>query len=365
MKKSLVETPTRQNSVSEGTGMQAPPAGDYEQQRLSALRRYGILDTEREAAFDDLAKLAGYLCEAPISVINFIDQDRQWFKAEVGLGIRQTELDVSICAHAILQKDFFVVPDTLEDPRFANNPLVTGEPYLRFYAGALLETSDGYPLGTFCVLDYKPRQLTQEQIDLLSTLARQVMMQLELMHANILQAEMLEELEKARDALAKQAATDELTGLANRRAFDERLNQHIALVQRGAPPASLMMADLDFFKRINDQFGHYVGDEALRNFADLCREVFRATDVIGRWGGEEFVFLLPNTELDEAEKIAQRLHTQLAQNPLADAEEPVYVSASVGIVALDAQRSAAANLQLLDDTLYSAKAQGRSRTVLG
>lgn len=365
MKKSPTNILGSKDAAPEARGAQTSQPDNFEQRRLEALRRYRILDTEREAYFDDLTRLASYLCDAPISVINFIDQDRQWFKAEVGLGVRQTELDVSICAHAILQKDFFVVPDTLEDPRFANNPLVTGEPFLRFYAGALLETSDGYPLGTFCILDYKPRQLSGEQIEILSTLARQVMLQLELMHANTRQAEMLEELEQARDALARQAATDELTGLANRRAFDERLNQHIALLQRGAPQASLMMADLDFFKRVNDEFGHYVGDEALRNFADLCRFVFRATDVIGRWGGEEFVFLLPNTDMDEAEQIAQRLHSQLSEKPLADAEEPVYISASIGIVALDPERSAATNLQLLDDTLYRAKAQGRSCTVLG
>ncbi len=365
MKNSPIKTFTSQDSAPEVSDAPTSQADNFEQRRLGALRRYRILDTEREAAFDDLAKLACYLCDAPISVINFVDQDRQWFKAEVGVGIRQTELDVSICAHAILQKEFFVVPDTLKDPRFANNPLVTGEPHLRFYAGALLETSDGYPLGTFCVLDYKPRLLTKKQTEVLSTLARQVMLQLELIHANIQQAEMLEELEQARDALAKQASTDELTGLSNRRAFDERLNQHMALVQRGASPASLMMADLDFFKRVNDQFGHYVGDEALRNFADLCQEVFRATDVIGRWGGEEFVFLLPNTDMVEAEKVAQRLHARLAQSPLADAEQPVYISASIGIVALDQMGSAAANLQRLDDTLYRAKAQGRSCTVLG
>lgn len=359
------ETLILQSSSLEDVARKPPEADDFEQRRLMALRRYRILDTEREAAFDDLTKLASYLCDAPIALISFVDGDRQWFKSEVGLGVSQTKLDVSICAQAILQKDFFVVPDTLKDPRFANNPLVTGEPYVRFYAGALLETNDGYPLGTFCVLDYKPRLLTQEQTDVLSTLARQVVLQLELIHANIQQAEMLEELEQARDALAKQATTDELTGLSNRRAFDERLNQHMALVQRGAPPASLMMADLDFFKSVNDRFGHYVGDEALRNFADLCREVFRATDVIGRWGGEEFVFLLPNTDMAEAEKVAQRLHARLSQNPLAEAEQPIYISTSIGIAALDQTVSAAVNLQRLDDTLYRAKDQGRNCTVIG
>ena len=108
-----------------------------------------------------IVKVAAHVCGAPISVINLIDETRQWFKAEIGLGVRETPLDVSICAHAILQPGLFIVPDTLKDRRFACNPLVTGEPNLRFYAGALLETPEGLPLGTVCVLDYKPRELTE------------------------------------------------------------------------------------------------------------------------------------------------------------------------------------------------------------
>ena len=114
-----------------------------EAKRLAALRSYGILDTPLEQGFDDVVRIAAYVCNAPISVINLIDDDRQWFKAEIGLGVRETPLDVSICAHAILQPGLFVVPDTTKDPRFASNPLVTGEPNLRFYAGALLETQIG------------------------------------------------------------------------------------------------------------------------------------------------------------------------------------------------------------------------------
>jgi len=112
-----------------------------ENQRLAALHRYEILDTPREQEFDDIVAVVSAICETPISVINLIDEGRQWFKAEVGLGVRETPLPASICAHAILQRGLFVVPDTLEDVRFADNPLVTGDPGLRFYAGALLETS--------------------------------------------------------------------------------------------------------------------------------------------------------------------------------------------------------------------------------
>lgn len=153
-------------------------------QRLAALRSLGILDTPREAEFDDIVRVVSAICETPISVINLIDDNRQWFKAEVGLDVRETPLPASICAHAILQPDLFVVPDTLLDTRFSDNPLVTGEPRLRFYAGALLETREGLPLGTICVLDYKPRELNENQKDLLRLMASQIMKLFELRRAN-------------------------------------------------------------------------------------------------------------------------------------------------------------------------------------
>jgi two-component sensor histidine kinase len=155
-----------------------------EEFRLAALRQYGILDTPREADFDEIVRVASAICKVPISVINLIDSGRQWFKAEVGLGVRETPLDSSICAHAILQPGLFIVPDTTQDPRFSDNPLVTGDPHLRFYAGALLETPEGFPLGTVCVLDYKPRELDDTQKAFLSLMANQVMKLLELRRIN-------------------------------------------------------------------------------------------------------------------------------------------------------------------------------------
>jgi two-component sensor histidine kinase len=158
-----------------------------EEFRLAALRHYDILDTPREADFDEVVAAASAICQTPISVINLIDQGRQWFKAEVGLGVRETPLDSSICAHAILQPGLFIIPDTTKDPRFADNPLVTGDPHLRFYAGALLETPEGFPLGTVCVLDYKPRDLDEAQKSFLRLMANQVMKQLELRRINALE----------------------------------------------------------------------------------------------------------------------------------------------------------------------------------
>src|SRR6201992_1793989 len=151
-----------------------------EEYRLSALRNYGILDTPREIDFDEIVKVASAICGTPISVINLIDQGRQWSKAEVGLGVRETPIDNSICAHAILQPDLFIVPDTTLDHRFCDNTLVVGDPHLRFYAGALLETPEGFPLGTVCVLDYKPRELDETQKAFLRLMAHQVMKLIEL-----------------------------------------------------------------------------------------------------------------------------------------------------------------------------------------
>jgi PAS domain S-box-containing protein len=156
-----------------------------EADRLAALRAYEVLDTDTETAFDDIVALISRICETPIAVVNLIDEGRQWFKAEVGLGVRETPLDTSFCAHALLQQDGMVVPDATQDSRFECNPLVTGDSHLRFYAGALLKTEDGLPLGTLCVLDTqaRPTGLTDLQQQALSTLARQVMSQLELRRA--------------------------------------------------------------------------------------------------------------------------------------------------------------------------------------
>ena len=150
---------------------------DHEERRLAALARYDVMDTPREPAFDEVAALAAKLCDVPIAVVNLIGHGRQFFKAEVGLGVRETPLESSFCAKAILEEDFLLVPDATQDPRFDCNPLVVGEPHLRFYAGAILKTEEGLPIGTLCVLDHRPRQLTDVQQAALRVLARQVMAQ--------------------------------------------------------------------------------------------------------------------------------------------------------------------------------------------
>ena len=168
-----------------------------EQARLAALQRYQILDSDPEQAFDDLTMLASHICGTPIALITLLDADRQWFKARVGVSAHETARSVSFCTHAIKQREIYVVPDATQDTLFKENPFVVGEPGIRFYAGAPLVTPDGHALGTLCVVDQVPRQLTAEQTEALEALRRQAQDQLEL-RLNLMQLkEALVERERA------------------------------------------------------------------------------------------------------------------------------------------------------------------------
>lgn len=159
--------------------MQRPATPPDEAQRLQALRDLLVLDTEPEERFDSITAFCTAAFRVPIALVSLIDADRQWFKSRRGLDACETGRDISFCGHAILQDDPLVVPDALEDPRFADNPLVTREPKIRFYAGMPLRLSSGFRVGTLCLIDRKPRRLEHEDLVLLRDLARLVVRELE------------------------------------------------------------------------------------------------------------------------------------------------------------------------------------------
>jgi len=190
------------------------PVPENEAERLRTLRSYKILDTKPEERFDELAQLAALICGVPISLISLIDSDRQWFKSRFGLNIQETPRAQAFCTHAIMQPEMFVVPDATEDERFAHNPLVTGDPHVRFYAGAPLATRDGHLLGTLCVIDHEPHTLTQEQKTALEILARLVI-------ANI---ELQRDLRELKDALAARETVEGPSG-ESAASLDEIISQ--------------------------------------------------------------------------------------------------------------------------------------------
>ena len=199
------------------------PTIKKEAQRLKVLWQYDVLDTVPEEVFDDLTELAARICEAPVALISLIDEDRQWFKAKVGVTLSETSRDISFCAHAIKQTDLFIIPDATQDARFANNPLVISDPKIRFYAGAPLITPDGYALGSLCVIDQVPRELRAEQKQALRVLSRHVMTQLELRrHAK----------ELAEVHQAKEETSEELEQL---RAENAKLKRELEKLKKGKP----------------------------------------------------------------------------------------------------------------------------------
>lgn len=225
--------------------MQIAPFPANEKSRIARLRLLNILDTEPEERFDRLTRMAKRLFSVPIAQITLIDSNRQWFKSGATPSGPETSRDVSFCAHAILGETALQVPNALEDERFVDNPLVTGDPNIRFYAGYPLKVGE-HNLGTLCVIDDKPRVFTEEELALLKDLAEMAEQELESLQL---------------------ATTDHLTTLCNRLGFETLAEHTLRICRRMDKPATLLFFDLDRFKSINDQHGHAEGDRALKIFA--------------------------------------------------------------------------------------------------
>ncbi len=353
-----------------------PPLPANEPERLLELASYHILDTLPEQVYEDIVRLAAYICQTPMALVNLIDHDRQWSKARLGFTDSEVDRNVAFCSFAINNpEEVMVVTDATRDPRFANNPFVKGDPHIRFYAGAPLVSSNGYALGTVCVVDLQPHQLSDAQRDMLRILSRQVITLFELRRDLIALEQRLLEREQAYQALyaqieqltarlaetQHQALTDPLTGALNRRGFDQHLATEFERARRYQLPLSLLLIDVDHFKQFNDVCGHLAGDEALTMVAQLLNEGSRKFDLVARYGGEEFAVILPATGFEGMQVLAERLRRQVQQ--AAWPRRPVTISVGGASLTSTMQRSSDL-VEAADQALYAAKRNGRNCCVV-
>jgi diguanylate cyclase (GGDEF)-like protein/PAS domain S-box-containing protein len=444
----------------------------HERARLAALQKYAILDTLPEPVFDNIVRLARYVCNVPITAVSLIDEQRAWFKARIGIDILEMPKQHTLCMDAVKNPHVtLLVEDASRDPRYAANPLVKGPPYICFYAGIPLVDSDGMVLGCLCIIDHIPRKLDAEQLHSLRTLASKVVLHIEMAYRlkQLADSEArfgtfmdhtpalcfikdmqgryvyvnkacLERNEKSAEGiigkddfelwpyntakafrthdlqvmLTKKAAsviehivrgdgtinhwqvekfllgngdllggvavnisglketeeqiradqlrlealssTDPLTGLKNRRGLHKDFEREWASSIRYGTPLSILMMDLDHFKRVNDTLGHDAGDRVLKSVAVILKTDNRTSDLTARFGGEEFVVLLPNTEEEGAKTLAERFRQ--------DIEALGVTTVSIGVgVRTDTMTQPDDLLKAADKALYHAKQNGRNRVV--
>ncbi|MFC7051089.1 GGDEF domain-containing protein [Hansschlegelia quercus] len=317
------------------------PSAASEDARLGALLRYDVMDTPAEQSFDRITRLAQKMFRASFVTVSLLDGHRQWFKSKQGLSFSETPRSEAFCDVTIRQATPLVVPDARADPAYASLPLVTGEPFIRFYAGAPLRTPEGYILGALCVMDREPRSLSAEEIDMLVDLSDIVVGQLQ---------------------LRQLADTDPLTGALSRRAFRDLAARELSLSRRYRRELALLTFDLDYFKSINDTHGHAAGDDVLVRSVDACKAELRNSDSIARLGGEEFAVLLPHTGAAAARDVAERLRRALGAQSFGSGRGRFHISASFGVASTRAGASDLDNLlRRADEALYRAKAKGRDR----
>lgn len=294
--------------------MQAPQIPTNERQRLATLASLNVLDTPQEERFDRVTRLAQRLFDVPIVLVSLVDEGRQWFKSRQGLGADETPRDISFCGHAILDDEVLVVPDACEDARFAENPLVTGDPSIRFYAGVPLEAPDGHKLGTLCLIDRKARELSNEESAVLTDLGKLVEREL---------------------TVGLSATRDPTTGLLNRRGFVGVGSKAFAICQRLEQPMVLAYLHLEGLAAIHLDHSVSASDRALWEFAEHLREVFGPADVVARFESDEFVALIAGEQ--DASLALAALQTRIdARN--GDPLEPFQLRFTASATPLDLDR---------------------------
>jgi diguanylate cyclase (GGDEF)-like protein len=293
-----------------------------------------VLETPAKDRFERLTRLAKHMFDLPMAYVTLAADNPQWFQSSTGFNADPENMDNSFCSHTIHSSSTFLVPDASKDKRFANHPLVIGEPYIRFYMGRSLRHHNNTKLGTLCMVDTKPRQMSKQDLLTLDDLAE------------------LAEHELIASVLA---SIDDLTGLSNRRGFITLSKNILNVCARQNAPATIVLLDLNQFKAINDKFGHTEGDRALIKFSRYMTNTFRDSDILGRIGGDEFAVLLTNATIDYANEIIERLRQDVARATEID-NTGYDINFSVGIASIDdKQQPIEVLLDYADELMYKDK----------
>jgi diguanylate cyclase (GGDEF)-like protein/PAS domain S-box-containing protein len=337
-----------------GTGITAAE----EEARLAELRDLAVLDTPAEPEFDDLVETASLIAGTPIALMTLIDEDRQWFKARKGLEATETPRDVAFCSRAIESPDEpLIVEDARIDPRFADNPLVTGDPHVAFYAGVPIVTSEGHALGTICVVDDKPGELTQDQVDALAGLSRQAAALLELRRRT---RNLNAVLDQERSGRADAQDRDPLTGLPTREALEARIaEQDLEL------PTSLLVIEFIHFSEVNAALGREGGDRILQAAARQLASRLPPSSMLARIESTTFAALVPDTDPARAAALARDFTRELAAPIRTTDFDPIAINSVVG-TATTSPLSETGRGDLIEDAELAAahaKRQGPGSTV--
>lgn len=340
-----------------------------ENERIKVLKRYEILDTPQDGAFDNITALASKILRVPIAIVSLVDKDRIWFKSHHGIEIQEIKREPGLCSSAIIYNEPYIVENAAVDPRTLTNPLVASEFGLRFYAASQLETHDGYNLGTLCVIDFKPRSISETEINILERLAELVMDQMELRLSARKIHELNSELEKIQKELREKATHDALTGVWNRGAILEIIEKSFELAYREGKPITILQFDIDNFKSVNDTYGHAAGDEVLQEVSKRLNRCCRKSDTFGRLGGEEFVAVLYPCGKDDALQVGDRFREAVCNKLIQitnDTVSELRITTSIGACSsdeYDTKIDIPSTLKRADKRLYYAKKKGRNCVV--
>ncbi len=322
--------------------MLEPQKPKNEAERLHALRTLQILDTTHEERFDRVTRMAKRMFGVSISLVSLVDEDRQWFKSAQGIDATETPRDISFCGHAINEDGLFIIPDALSDERFSDNPLVTGSPNIRFYAGYPLKLRQGINIGTLCLIDSEPKELDEEDQQLLEDLGAMIEQEIKSIQL---------------------ATLDELTLVSNRRGFLSLAEHTRNVCLRKKMSMTVILFDLNEFKPINDKYGHHEGDFALIQFANVMREVFRNSDVIGRLGGDEFVAMLTDADQEQVDAIITRFADAVEEtNQNLDKPYKIEFSAGVASFSCETDKTLEQMIEQADVAMYENKKRSKSES---